>query len=166
MMLDRDSGSTYSYVIREAEIRDLDSVIEINMKTLPEHYPRYFWEYHLNTWRNIFLVAEYNGVVVGYMMNRIEHDEGFFTGNIVVRGHVVSIAVLKDYRRRGIGRSLMLEGMRRMKNLHNAQEVILEVRVSNEPAIKLYKTLGFKIVKILPSYYIDGEDAYLMARPL
>jgi len=153
--------------IREASYEDLERVIEINMSSLPEHYPRYFWEQHLETWNRIFLVAEVpRSGVVGYMMNRIEDDEGFFKGDFVRRGHVVSIAVLSDYRRRGIGLALMLEGMLRMRSHYGAQEVVLEVRVSNEPAINLYRGIGFKVVRILRRYYADGEDAYLMAAPL
>jgi ribosomal-protein-alanine N-acetyltransferase len=154
------------YRIREAVMSDLDKIIEINLRSLPEHYPRYFWEQHLIEWGRIFLVADVGGEVVGYMMNRIEEDEGFFKGDFVRRGHVVSIAVLEEYRRRGIGRALMLEGMTRMKDLYGAQEVVLEVRVSNGPAINLYRSLGFKVVRILKGYYLDGEDAYLMAAPL
>lgn len=155
------------YRIREAMWRDLDGIIEINLRSLPEHYPRYFWEEHLKEWGEIFLVAESpSGDLVGYMMNRIEDDEGFYKGDLVRRGHVVSIAVLEGHRGKGIGKTLMLEGMLRMKLLYNAQEVVLEVRVSNEPAIGLYKSLGFRIVRILRRYYVDGEDAYLMAAPL
>jgi ribosomal-protein-alanine N-acetyltransferase len=40
--------------------------------------------------------------------------------------------------------------------------VILEVRVSNTPAITLYKKLGFEIRDLLRAYYSDGEDGYLM----
>lgn len=155
------------YRVREAMWRDLDGIIEINMRTLPEHYPRYFWEEHLKEWGKIFLVAESpSGDLVGYMMNRIEDDEGFYKGDLVRRGHVVSIAVLEEHRGKGVGKMLMLEGMLRMKLLYSAQEAVLEVRVSNEPAISLYKGLGFRIVRILRKYYIDGEDAYLMAAPL
>lgn len=155
------------YLIRELrDDRELRDVIEINMATLPEHYPEYFWREIASSWRDIFLVAEYNGRIVGYMMNRIEYDEGFFIRDLVRRGHVISIAVLPEYRRRGIGRSLMTEGMRRMKEIYGAEEVVLEVRVTNTPAIELYRKLGFKVVRILPRYYRDGEDAYLMARPL
>jgi len=53
-----------------------------------------------------------------------------------------------------------------MKNVYDAKEVYLEVRVSNTPAIRLYEKLGFKIVKVLEGYYSDGENAYLMAREL
>ncbi len=165
-MLASDSFDDCEFRIREASYADLDKIIEINMKSLPEHYPRYFWEQHIEEWNKIFLVAETPNGIIGYMMNRIENDEGFFKGDFVLRGHVVSIAVLKEYRRRGVGRALMLEGMYRMKKIYGAEEVVLEVRVSNEPATNLYRSLGFKVVRILRRYYMDGEDAYLMAAPL
>jgi ribosomal-protein-alanine N-acetyltransferase len=60
----------------------------------------------------------------------------------------------------------MKSGMEAMKNVYDAKEVYLEVRVSNTPAIRLYEKLGFKIVKVLEGYYSDGENAYLMAREL
>ncbi|WP_054843220.1 hypothetical protein [Vulcanisaeta souniana] len=40
--------------------------------------------------------------------------------------------------------------------------MILEARVSNTPAITLYRKLGFDVHGVLRSYYNDGEDAYLM----
>ncbi len=42
----------------------------------------------------------------------------------------------------------------------------MEVRVSNEPAISLYKKLEYKILGIMPGYYSDGEDGYLMVKPV
>ncbi|GAY25516.1 hypothetical protein ATG_07190 [Desulfurococcaceae archaeon AG1] len=166
MLPTSDTFDDCEFRIREASHADLDKIIEINMKSLPEHYPRYFWEQHIEEWGKIFLVAEAPSGIIGYMMNRIENDEGFFKGDFVLRGHVVSIAVLKEYRRRGVGKALMLEGMYRMKKIYGAEEVVLEVRVSNEPATNLYRSLGFKVVRILRRYYMDGEDAYLMAAPL
>ena len=40
------------------------------------------------------------------------------------------------------------------------------VRVSNTPAISLYEKLGFLKVSVSKRYYLDGEDAYIMARRL
>jgi ribosomal-protein-alanine N-acetyltransferase len=106
------------------------------------------------------------GKIVGYNMCRMEMGIGHIKRGIVKQGHVVSIAVLPEYRRRGIATALMLRAMDSMKNKYGAAEVYLEVRVSNEPAIRLYEKLGFKKVKVLRGYYLDGEDAYLMAREL
>ena len=84
---------------------------------------------------------------------------------LIKKGHVVSIAVMPEHRGKGIGYTLMKEAMKNMEK-YNAKECFLEVRVSNQPAINLYKKLGFQIVKTIRHYYMDGEDAYLMARKL
>ena len=155
-----------TYNIREARLTDLDQVISINMEALPEHYPRAFWEEHVKRWNKAFLVAEVDGWIVGYIMCRVEWGWGFTKNKILKKGHVISIAVRKEYRRRGIGKKLMEEAMKALKEVYGAEEVYLEVRVSNKPAISLYEKLGFKIVKRVAAYYLDGEDAYIMARKL
>lgn len=162
---DTQKGSC-KVVVRRTRKEDIPRVIQINRLTLPENYPEFFFYDHLENWPEIFLVAEVEGNIVGYIMCRIETGIGFFHMLPVRKGHIVSIAVLKEYRRKGIGLKLMVESMSAMKDVYNAKEVYLEVRVSNEPAINLYRKLGFQIIKRLPGYYSDGEDAYLMARLL
>jgi len=154
------------FVIRKATREDIPKVIAINMESLPEHYPDFFFYYHLDNWGEAFFVAEVGGDVVGYMMNRIERGLGYLRKLPMKKGHVVSIAVLEGYRRRGIGQALMVSGLNAMKNVYDAKEAYLEVRVSNTPAIRLYEKLGFRVVKVLEGYYSDGENAYLMAREL
>ncbi len=160
-------GRGEEVVIRKARMEDLDEVIRINEVSLPEHYPRWFWENHLRNWGEAFFVAEVGGKVVGYVMSRVEVGPGYVVeGDMVRKGHIISIAVLPGYRRRGIGTRLMLAAMKALRDVYGCREVYLEVRVSNEPAIRLYEKLGFRRVRVIPMYYLDGEDAYLMARPL
>ena len=83
----------------------------------------------------------------------------------VKKGHVVSIAVLEAHQGKGIGKALMLEGINGVI-IRKSDEIYLEVRVSNESAVQLYKKLGFIIKSRLKSYYRDGEDAFLMAKDL
>ena len=154
------------YVIREVRLDDIDRVIYINRVTLPENYSKWFFMEHLEKWRDIFLVAEFKGEVVAYIMTRVEWGIGFFTLRIIKKGHIVSIAVLPEYRRRGIATKLMVNVMKTLKEHYKCSEVYLEVRVSNTPAISLYEKLGFEKVKIIKGYYLDGEDAYIMARKL
>ncbi len=152
--------------VREATEEDLQKVIEINLIALPEHYMQEFWLDHLRAWGKAFVVAEVNGEVVGYVMCRVESGIGYLKRSLTKLGHIVSVAVLPDYRRRGIGMMMMEESMRRLKEYYGVGEVYLEVRVSNIPAINLYEKLGFKKVKVLRHYYLDGEDAFVMARTL
>lgn len=140
--------------------------MRINKKVLPENYPAFYFELHYRNFGKAFLVAEVKGKIVGYIMCRVEYDNLYTNPQKVGRrGHVISLAVLEEWRRKGIGYNLMVKAMEAMKTYYGAEEYYLEVRVSNEPAIRLYKKLGFNVVKILQGYYLDGEDAYLMARP-
>jgi len=149
--------------IRRAGPSDLISVMEINLKTLPEHYSDYFYESLLAELPEAFIVAEIEGKHVGYIMCKTEYGfSNFKKLGFVKKGHVVSIAVLDEYRRKGIGQALVEESVNGVK-LKKCDEFYLEVRCSNNEAVRLYEKLGFVIRQQLNAYYRDGEDAYLMA---
>ena len=103
-------------------------------------------------------------MIVGYTMGRIESGLSLFSiFHRAKKGHTVSIAVIPEWRRKGIATRLIKESTTAMKN-NGANELFLEVRMSNEAAVELYKSLDFKIVKELRHYYRDMEGAYLMAQ--
>ncbi len=151
------------FTIREFRPSDLERVVWINRTCLPENYSPTFFMSHHYQYPRAFLVAEVNGEVVGYIMCRVELGLSNLKFGLAKKGHIISIAVLPQYRRRGIGETLMRKAMEAMKS-YGATEYYLEVRVSNVPAISLYKKLNYSIVKRIPGYYLDGEDAYVMAR--
>jgi len=154
------------YVIRRCEASDLQAVIEINMTALPEHYSDYFFESILRELPEAFIVAELDGKIVGYIMCKIEFGfSNFRKLGFVKKGHVVSVAVIEEHRGKSIGKALMLEGINGVMH-RKADEIYLEVRVSNTGAINMYQKLRFEIKSRLRSYYRDGEDAYLMALEL
>ena len=158
-------GSEFS--IRGFRSDDLNSVMEINVECLPENYSSYFYRDLYWRFPKTFLVAEVNGAVHGYIMCRIERGFSKLRSLRPTRlCHVVSIAVREPYRRRGIATGLMVEAMRNARKEYNTTECFLEVRVSNEPAIRLYDKLGFVKAKRNPSYYMNGEDAWVMAAPI
>jgi len=149
--------------IRRAEPSDLIPIMEINLKTLPEHYSDYFYESLLEEIPEAFIVAEIAGRHIGYIMCKTEYGfSNFKKLGFVKKGHVVSIAVLEEYRKKGIGQALVEESVNGIK-LKKCDEFYLEVRCSNNDAVRLYEKLGFTIRQKLNAYYRDGEDAYLMA---
>lgn len=155
-----------NYVVRRCEQEDLPSVIEINMSTLPEHYSDYFFESILKELPESFLIAELDGKVVGYTMCKLEFGfSNFRKLGFVKKGHVVSVAVLDEHRGKGLGKALMQEATSGLI-AKKADEIYLEVRVSNESATKMYERLGFVIKTKIRAYYRDGEEAYLMALEL
>ena len=154
------------YIIRRCEEKDLVSVMDINLIALPEHYSDYFFESILRELPEAFIVAELNDRIVGYIMCKIEFGfSNYRKLGFVKKGHVVSVAVLERDRGKGIGKALMLEGISGVMG-RKSDEIYLEVRISNESAIKMYEKLGFQIKSKLRTYYRDGEDAYLMALEL
>lgn len=153
--------------IRGFRSDDLNRVRAINTACLPENYSTFFYRDLYRRFPRTFLVAEVDGAIQGYIMCRIERGLSKLKSLRPARQcHVVSIAVMEDYRRRGIATQLMLGAMRGGRDEYGASECYLEVRVSNEPAIGLYERLGFDKVKRNLGYYMDGEDAWVMARAI
>lgn len=76
---------------------------------------------------------------------------------------LLTIATKESARRRGVARAL-LNRMIEEGNTESVSACFLEVRVSNEPAIALYRSLGFESDGTRARYYEDGEDALMMRR--
>ena len=82
--------------------------------------------------------------------------------NIVGEGSITELAVDPKHRRRGVGRKLV-ELM--LTSVEGVKTVCLEVRASNEPAIALYKAMGFRAISTRRGYYDKPkEDAVIMVR--
>jgi len=155
-----------TFSLRRFQPDDLEKVIRINQVCLPENYSTYFFMNLYEHYPETFIVAEVYGELVGYIMCRIETGlPGFGLLGITRRGHVISIAVLPEYQRKGIGQALMKEAMLRMRT-YKAKECYLEVRATNIPAINMYRKLGFETSRTIRGYYADGEDATMMNRKL
>ena len=153
--------------IRVFKLDDLERVMYINSKALPENYSSYFYRDLYTKYPETFLVAEIEGEIQGYIMCRVERGwskKGRLSPARLC--HIVSIAVMEEYRRRGIGSELIIQAMARGRRVYDCDEGYLEVRVSNEPAITLYSKLNFSKVKRNYGYYLDGEDAWVMAANL
>ena len=154
------------YRLRKFTVNDLASVTRINQACLPENYTDIFFVDLHRRFPETFIVAEENGNVSGYIMCRVEVGlSNFGLTGLVKKGHVVSVAVLPEHRRKGIGEALMNQAMEGMR-AHNAKQCYLEVRVTNQEATSLYKKLGFEIIRTIHGYYADGEDAFVMSRDL
>jgi len=148
--------------IRQCKLEDLESVIEINERELPEDYPYFFYKSILDNFPGCFLIAQdKNSNVVAYIMWRVEKAPSTNSLKYINQGHLVSIAVSKNYRRKGIGQALLANSMKAVKK-YKIKQYVLEVRVSNYTAIRLYEKFNFKIDSIKKNYYRDGENAYYM----
>ena len=140
-------------LIRRMRLRDVDVVCAIENATFAMPWSRESFLQELE--RNVaarYLVAEKDGRVIGYAGAWIILDES----------HITNIAITPEERGQGVGRKLTEALMQYLSNL-GAAYATLEVRVSNERAQHLYKSLGFVSVGKRKRYYEDnGEDAWLM----
>lgn len=155
-----------TFKLRKFVPDDLQGVMQINRETLPENYSDYFFMDLYERFPETFIIAEEEGKIAGYIMCRVEVGlSNFGLGGLIRKGHVVSIAVLPRFRRRGVASALLntaMEGMR----FYKAKQCYLEVRVTNDAGVALYKKLGFEVSRSVHGYYSDGEDAYVMSKKL
>jgi ribosomal-protein-alanine N-acetyltransferase len=75
--------------------------------------------------------------------------------------HLIHIATRPEHRRKGAGSALMRTLVDYAVE-HRSRLVLLEVRRTNRPAIRLYRSLGFSAIGVRRRYYADGEDAIEM----
>lgn len=144
--------------IRSVKGADLTTVHSIEEASYPDPWPRSIFFLMRGRAPELFLVAEAEGTIVGYAIGEIEWREP------VRVGHVMNIAVTKEWRRKGLAGRLLDELERRFKE-RRAEFSYLEVRVGNIPAQCLYRKRGYAEVGRLPGYYRD-EDGLAMEKPL
>lgn len=138
--------------IRPMAAGDLDRVLGIEHAVFPAPWSRASFEGELVGRNSLPWVAEDEGEVVGYLISWLVADEL----------HIGNIAVAPTAQRRGIGRRLLASCLDDAGS-RGVAFATLEVRVSNDRAIRLYETFGFRPVAMRRGYYSDtGEDALVM----
>jgi [ribosomal protein S18]-alanine N-acetyltransferase len=144
-------------VVRRCERRDLDKVIEIEKASFPDPYPSTAFEWLLSRTGQGFYVAcdkDDDGKILGYIACGI---------TLRGKGHIISLATRPDARRCGVGTSLMESVIGHLRK-KKVGDIFLEVRQSNQDAIRFYRKFSFAEVDRLSRYYSDGEDAIVMER--
>lgn len=98
------------------------------------------------------IVAEAKGELIGFLIFSVVENEA----------EIYHFVVAKIYQRKGIGMALIEEAKQAVRE-KKGQRIFLEVRASNEPALSLYKQMGFKPIGRRKGYYIRPvEDAMLL----
>ena len=129
----------------------------INEASMTENYDIVTYLRHIKLFGDINFVALEDDVVVGYILCQIHKG-----GEHPNRGHVTSIAVLESHRRQKIALKLLLNAVvsMRKKKLSGCS---LQVRVSNEVALHLYKDkMQFEVEQLEKDYYGEGADGFFM----
>ena len=147
------------YDVRPLTISQLDECWQLDQRCFVdgEAYSRDTFEYLLTAPESVsYRAVTSGGIMVGFVIGLVEPDH---------TGHVTTVGVAPEHRRRRLGKRLMLqveEGFRR----RNVRLVRLEVRSLNTAAQKVYENLGYAVTQRLPRYYSNGGDGLLMLKSL
>ena len=142
-------------IVRKFTPNDLFRVFEIENMSFNQSYG-------INMFKQLydmgvgFLVAEEEGYVIGYVIFWIKYEH---------QGHIISIAVDEKCRRLGAGTQLLVKAIS-ILSLLDISAIYLEVNENNHGAIEFYKTFNFKVDRVVPGYYEDGDGAVVMYIPL
>ena len=154
-----------SYNIKTAYISDVQAMRDLNELTLPENYSLDEWKSVLSTYPDASICAwngsENNKTLVGYVLVLL--NSSFFS--MKREAHIASFAVHPDYRKLGIGKSL-LDACFKTICQNGFSTVSLNVRVDNVAALALYRKSGFHVEYEQRGYYVDGTNAYNMVKNL
>lgn len=135
---------------------DIDRILQIEEGSFSfEAYSKRTFLEMARTFPDLFVVAEMDKKIVGYMIACGLHGEGY----------VVSVAVDPCCRRRGVGSTLADHVFAELK-ARGMKMVELEVRVTNEEGTGFWKHLGFLPLRVVPEYYGEGKDALKMRKTL
>ena len=130
----------------------IDEILVIENATHSAPWSRRSFQNELEHKYGVFLVALVEGKVIGYGGTWVLVDEA----------HVTNVVVSPDFRGQGIGRKLMNEMLVKARE-KGAVCATLELRKSNEVALKLYESMGFVQATVRKAYYPDNqEDALVM----
>ena len=141
-------------VVREMRVADMANVLGIERDTYPVPWSRAMFLAELGRRNGLGLVAMEGPDVVGYLM--AAEQAGVW--------HVLNVSVRRPQRGRGVGEALLRALLERAEP-QAPSGFTLEVRVSNDPAIRLYRRMGFLDHGVRRGYYSDnGEDALVMWR--
>jgi len=141
-------------IITNVDEGDLQKVYEIELESFSEPYSYSLLKAYYYLAKELFIVAKEGNEILGYALGIIQYG---------YRGHVVSIAVKRDYRDKGVG-SLLLKDLESKFKAFNCTYSYLEVNYKNVPAITFYNKQGYVVVKFQKNYYGRGKHAFIMVK--
>ncbi|MBN2540638.1 MAG: ribosomal protein S18-alanine N-acetyltransferase [Bacilli bacterium] len=140
--------------IRNMRISDVATIAKYDMVLLGETLGEETIKSHLENsdlMRYLIMEEKETKEIIGQISLWIDED----------KAQINNFYIIKKYQRMHLGKSFMDYVMKYLGAIH-VKEITLEVRASNEPAIKLYESFDFKVVTVRKNYYSNGEDAFLM----
>ena len=148
------------YAIRPLTDKYLSEILRLNLRCFKagENYTKHTFSYLLNEPNSLsYRVVTPDNTIVAFIFIMANAKDG--------TGHITSVAVAPEHRRRGLAVKLLQHAEEALRK-RNIGIMMLEVRVSNIAAQNLYRRHGYLTVQRLPKYYNNGEDGFLMVKSL
>ena len=143
-------------IIREMKPEDVPAIAELEKQCFSAPWSENMIVSSLESRLSCWLVAEIEGMSAGYVGSE----------SVLDSADMMNIAVAPEFRRQGVGVALVNGLISRLQS-KSVAFLLLEVRVSNKPAIAMYEQLGFLQVGLRPRYYCNPrEDAFVMRKEL
>jgi len=141
--------------IETASIRQLQQLYNIEIQCFKnEAFSKKQISNLLTNYNSISLIAQLNNEIVGFIIGII-----YFERDSAV-GHILTIDVLPEHRKKGIGLRLM-QTIEEIFKSKGAKASVLEVREDNVEALRLYQKCGYRKIGRLEGYYGNAHGAYL-----
>mgnify|MGYP004468807715 CR=1 FL=1 len=138
-------------MIKEINIVDKQSIYTLGKELNPKYISLYDIDEVLKDKNQIIYGYYEDNIIIGFIHLSVSFDEA----------DIINIIVQEQYRNQGIGSSLISHSIKENK----LQKLNLEVKESNNNAIKFYENLGFKKIRIIKNYY-GNENAFFMVKML
>ena len=143
-------------IIRQMRQEDVPAIAELEKLCFSDPWSQNSIASELDNRLSYWLVAEDNDRIIGYVGSQ----------SVLDGADMMNLAVVPDCRRQGVGEALVKALADYLRN-NRIVALLLEVRVSNAPAIGLYEKLGFVRVGRRPRYYTNPrEDALILRKEL
>lgn len=142
-----------TFTLRRFELQDIADALKIEHQSFPTPWSSAMFVLELSKAGNICIAATDEDELIGYLV----------AARYAQVWHVMNVSVDPSCRRGGVGSAMLTELFRIADG--ERTHYTLEVRVSNDGAIRMYQQGGFRAAGIRPGYYADNrEDALIMWR--
>lgn len=143
--------------LRPCQPSDFDTLYEIDQSCFPPGvaYTRFQLKFYLRSPGSYCRIAEVSGEIAAFILAEFSAEYG----------HIVTLDVLEQFRRLGIG-TLLLDAAERHATSRNISRMVLETATTNKAAIALWKRHGYRQVVTIKNYYGRGQDAFEMQKML
>lgn len=147
------------YLVKPLTNKHLKEVLRLNIRCFRngENYTKHTFSYLLGLPETLgYRALDDSGEMVGFALVMVNEN---------AVAHLTTIGVAPEHRRRGIA-EMLLSHIENALTVRSVPTIMLEVRVGNTGAQRLYEHLGYTRTQRIEQYYNNGEACFIMVKAL